>query len=81
MHAIQMYYCARIAAATKKTTIGDRHCMYNKIVHAAAIADFTIDQPALLENNCKIATMGGQLSSCQKIGLSLFIACLFFWVF
>ena len=40
-----------------------------------------IDQPALLEINRKIATMGagGRFSSCQKIGLSLFgIVCLFF---
>ena len=60
-HTIQMYYCARtrIAAATKKTTIGDRHCTYNLIVRAVTIAGFTIDQPALLENNRKIATMGG----------------------
>jgi hypothetical protein len=41
-----------------------------------------IDQPALLENNRKIATMGGgQLSLCQKIGLSLFVVCLFLWLF
>jgi hypothetical protein len=66
----------------KKTTIGNRHCRYNQIVRAVTIANFTIDQPALLENSCKIATMGGgQLSLCQKIGLSLFIVCLFLWVF
>jgi hypothetical protein len=46
------------------------------------IADFMIDQPALLENNHKIATIGGgQLSLCQKIGLSFFFICLIFGVF
>jgi hypothetical protein len=45
------------------------------------VADFTIDRPALLEINHKIATMGGgQFSSCQKLGLSLFGVCLFFGV-
>jgi hypothetical protein len=28
-HAIWMYYCAQMTAATKKTTIGYRHCTYN----------------------------------------------------
>jgi hypothetical protein len=46
------------------------------------IANFAIDRPALLENNRKIATMGGaRLSLCQKNGLSLFVICLFLWVF
>ncbi len=28
-HAIWLYYCAQMVAATKKTTIGNRHCTYN----------------------------------------------------
>jgi hypothetical protein len=28
-HVIWIYYCARMAVATKKTTIGNRHCTYN----------------------------------------------------
>jgi len=53
--------------------------MSKAIRHALMIANFTIDRPALLEINRKIATMGGgRFSSCQKIGLSLFGVCLFF---
>jgi len=52
-------FYALATAATKKTTIGDRQCTYYLIVRAVTIADFTIDRPALLEINRKIATMGG----------------------
>ena len=52
-------FYALATAATKKTTIGDRQCTYYLIVRAVTIADFTIDPPALLEINRKIATMGG----------------------
>jgi hypothetical protein len=46
------------------------------------IANFTIDRPALLEINRKIATMGGgAIIIMSKIGLSLFVVCLFFLVF
>jgi hypothetical protein len=54
-----MYYCARITAATKKTTISDHQGMLKVIQHALTIANLTTDQPALLEINRKIATMGG----------------------
>jgi hypothetical protein len=55
--------------------------MLNVIQHALTIADFAIDQPALLEINRKIAIVRwGQYLSCQKIGLSLFVICLFFEV-
>ena len=66
-------------AATKKQQNGDRQGMSKAIRHALMIANFTIDRPAPLEINRKIATMGGgRFSSCQKIGLSLFGVCLFF---
>jgi hypothetical protein len=53
--------------------------MLNVIQHALTIANFAINYPALLENNRKIAVMeGARFSSCLKIGLSLFVVCLFF---
>jgi hypothetical protein len=65
----------------KKTTIGNFQGMLNVIQHALTIADFAIDQLALLEINRKIAIMGWrQFTSCQKIGLLLFIVCMFSWV-
>ena len=56
-------FYALTAAATKKKTIGDRHCMYYLIVRAVMIANFTIDRPAPLEIN-----RGGGDSHCVKKG-------------
>jgi hypothetical protein len=65
----------------KKTTISNSQCLLNVIQQALKIDNFVIDYPVLLEINCEIAIMGGgQFSSCQKIGLSLFVVCLFFGV-
>ena len=61
-------FYALATAATKKTTIGDRQCTYYLIVRAVTIADFTIDRPALLEINRKIATMGGGIIILSKKG-------------
>jgi hypothetical protein len=82
MHAIWLCYYTVIAADTKKTTIGYCQGMLNVIQHALMIKNFAIDHPVPLEINCKIAVMGGggQFSSYQKIGLSLFVICLFFGV-
>jgi hypothetical protein len=44
---------------TKKTTIGNCQGILNVIQHALTIANFVIDDPALLEINHKIAVMGG----------------------
>jgi len=60
-----------MVAATKKTTISDRQCTFNLIVRALTVADFTIDQAALLEINRKIATMGGGDSHHVKKSASL----------
>jgi len=43
----------------KKQQNGDRQGMSKAIRHALMIANFTIDRPAPLEINRKIATMGG----------------------
>jgi hypothetical protein len=53
---------------------GDRQGMSKAIQHALTIANFTIDQPAPLEINRKIATMGrgGAILIVSKKGLSLF---------
>ena len=71
-----------MVAATKKTTISDRQCTFILIVCALSVADFTIDQAALLEINRKIATMGGGDSHHVKKSASLCSAsvCFLLWV-
>ncbi len=59
MHAIWLCYYALTLALTKKKTIGNCHGMLNVIQNGPTIVDFAIDDPALLEINCKIAVMGG----------------------
>jgi hypothetical protein len=55
--------------------------MLNMIQHALTITNFVIDFPVLLEINRKMRSWrGGRLSSCQRIGLSLFVVCLFLGV-
>jgi hypothetical protein len=56
--------------------------MLNVIQHALTIANFAIDYPALLLeiNRTMRSWGGGRFSSCQKIGLSFFVICLFFGV-
>jgi hypothetical protein len=70
-----MYYCARITAATKKTTISDHQGMLKVIQHALTIANFTTDRPALLEINRKIATMGGGAIIIVSKNRPLFFGC------
>jgi hypothetical protein len=65
----------------KKQQNGDRQGMLKPIQHALTIANFTIDRPAPLEINRKIATMGGGDSHRVK-KLPLFVRRLsVFWVF
>jgi hypothetical protein len=47
-------------AATKKLQNGDRQGMLKAIRHALAIANFTIDRPALLEVAGKLAILPHQ---------------------
>jgi hypothetical protein len=64
MHAVWLCYNALTAALTKKTTIGN--CQ-------RTIADFAIDDPALLEINRKIAVI-------HQKKRPLFVCCLsVFW--
>jgi hypothetical protein len=60
------------------------HIQLNSIARALTIGDFTIDQPALLEINRKIATMGGgdshRVKKPDSIVRYLFGVCLFFGV-
>jgi hypothetical protein len=56
MHAIRSCYYTLRAAVTKKT-INNCQSMLNVIQHALTIANFAIDQQALLEINCKIVIM------------------------
>ena len=74
-------FYALATAATKKTTIGDRQCTYYLIVRAVTVADFTIDRPALLEINRKIATMGGGGSHRVKKKPHFVRRLSVFWVF
>jgi hypothetical protein len=61
---------------------GNCQGMLKPTQHALTIANFTIDQPAPLEINRKIATMGeGAILIMSKKGLSLFGVCLFFGCF
>ena len=63
----------------KKTTISDRQCTHNLIVHALTVANFTIDRPALLEINRKIVMMGGAILIVSK-NRPLIVWCLsVFW--
>jgi hypothetical protein len=81
MHAVRSWYYALPVVVAKKTTIGDRQGMLNVIRHALTICSFVIDYPALLEINRKIAVMrGGGILILSKIGLYLFVLCLFYWV-
>jgi hypothetical protein len=51
---------------TKKTTIGNCQGMFNVIKHALTIANYVIEQPALLEINRKIAVIGGVILILSK---------------
>ncbi len=73
-----------ISGAATKKKIGDHQGMLKVIQHALTIANFTIDQPALLEINCKIATMGGGggvFLRLNKIGCVGLFCGGFFWGF
>jgi len=59
---------------------GDRQGMSKAIRHALTMANFTIDRPAPLEINRKIATMGGGDSHCVKKSTSLCSASVCFFV-
>jgi len=59
------------ALATKKQQNGDGQGMLKAIRHALTIANFTIDRPAPLKINRKIATMGGGDSHCVQKSASL----------